>query len=187
MHMEKIYIGLVDTPGFFAGIIRRVIKQDYIHVVIGMDEKLDECYSVGRRHPSVPIIAGFEREEKDKILRAFPTARYMIFSINCTKEQKKMICKKLRSCYQNRFRYHYCVIGLPFILFQKKFYQQRHYTCSSFVARVLENNGIDLFEKHFSLVTPKDFYELKEKEIIYEGQLADICADSKYDIVPKTA
>ena len=74
MHMEKIYIGLVDTPGFFAGIIRRVIKQDYIHVVIGMDEKLDECYSVGRRHPSVPIIAGFEREEKDKILRAFPTA-----------------------------------------------------------------------------------------------------------------
>lgn len=47
--MEKLYIGLVDTPGLFAGIIRRVIRQDYIHVVLGMDEGLEECYSVGRR------------------------------------------------------------------------------------------------------------------------------------------
>lgn len=185
--MEKLYIGLVDTPGFFAGIIRRVIKQDYIHVVIGMDENLDECYSVGRRHPSIPIISGFEREEKDKILRAFPTARYMIYSINCTKEQKEKIQRNLRRCYRNRFHYHYCVIGLPFILFQKEFYQERHYTCSSFVARLLENNGIRLFDKHFSLVTPKDFYELEEKEIIYEGRLADICTDSEYDVFAKTA
>ena len=59
--MEKLYIGLVDTPGLFAAIIRRVIKQNYIHVVLGLDERLDECYSVGRRFPSIPLIAGFER------------------------------------------------------------------------------------------------------------------------------
>lgn len=185
--MEKLYIGLVDTPGFFAGIIRRVIKQDYIHVVLGMDERLEECYSVGRRHPSVPILAGFEREDKDKILKAFPTARYMIYSIECTHEQKEEIKQALRKCYKERFRYHYCILGLPFILFQKAFYQERHYTCSSFVARILEDNGMALFEKHFSLVTPKDFYELEEKEIIYEGRLADICANREFNIFPKTA
>lgn len=185
--MEKLYIGLVDTPGFFAGIIRRVIKQDYIHVVLGMDERLEECYSVGRRFPSIPLLAGFEKEEKDKILRAFPTARYMIYSIECTKQQKERILKKLHECYRNRYRYHYCIIGLPFILFQKEFYQKRHYTCSSFVARVLQANGIDLFSKHFSLVTPKDFYELKEKEIIYEGRLADICRKGEYKIFPEIA
>ena len=48
-------------------------------------------------------------------------------------------------------------------------------------------HGIMLFDKHFSLVTPKDFYELEEKEIIYEGQLADICAEREYDVYPKTA
>lgn len=185
--MEKLYIGLVDTPGLFAGIIRRVIKQDYIHVVLGMDEELEECYSVGRRFPSIPLIAGFEREEKEKILQAFPTARYMVYSIDCTKKQKEQIQKKLRECYRNRYRYHYCVFGLPFILFQKEFYQKRHYTCSSFVARILEMYGILSFDKHFSLVTPKDFYELEEKEIIYEGQLADICAEREYDVYPKTA
>ena len=80
--MEKLYIGLVDTPGLFAWMIRKAIRQDYIHVVLGMDEMLDECYSVGRRFPSIPLLAGFEREEKEKIIRAFPTARYIIFDID---------------------------------------------------------------------------------------------------------
>ena len=39
--MEKLYIGLVDTPGLFAWMIRKAIRQDYIHVVLGMDEMLD--------------------------------------------------------------------------------------------------------------------------------------------------
>ena len=55
--MEKLYIGLVDTPGLFAWMIRKAIRQDYIHVVLGMDEMLDECYSVGRRFPSIPLLA----------------------------------------------------------------------------------------------------------------------------------
>ena len=40
--MEKLYIGLVDTPGLFAWMIRKAIRQDYIHVVLGMDEMLDD-------------------------------------------------------------------------------------------------------------------------------------------------
>lgn len=63
--MTEIYIAFVDTPGIFASIIRRVIKQKYIHVAIGLDENLDEAYSIGRRHPSIPLIAGFEKEEKN--------------------------------------------------------------------------------------------------------------------------
>lgn len=101
--MEKLYIGLVDTPGLFAWMIRKAIRQDYIHVVLGMDEMLDECYSVGRRFPSIPLLAGFEREEKEKIIRAFPTARYMIVAIDCTKEQKENIRKQLKKCYENRY------------------------------------------------------------------------------------
>lgn len=38
--MTEIYIAFVDTPGIFASIIRRVIKQKYIHVAIGLDENL---------------------------------------------------------------------------------------------------------------------------------------------------
>ena len=60
--MEQIYLAFVDTPGFFASIIRRVIGIPYVHVVLSMDADLREAYSVGRRNPAVPLIAGFEKE-----------------------------------------------------------------------------------------------------------------------------
>ncbi len=79
--MEKLYLALVDTPGFFASVIRRVIGIDYIHVVLSMDEELNEAYSVGRRNPAVPILAGFEKEDAQKIEQVFPTAKYKVMSI----------------------------------------------------------------------------------------------------------
>ena len=167
--MEQIYFALVDTPGFFASIIRRVTGINYIHVVLSMDEELKEAYSVGRRNPAIPILAGFEREDARKIERQFPTAHYKIVSLECTKEQKTQLAQQLQECYQKRFRYHYCVLGLPMILLNIPFYQKNHYTCSSFTANILQENGIALFEKHFSLVTPRDFYELEQTKLIYEG------------------
>lgn len=169
--MEKLYLALVDTPGFFASIIRRVTGINYVHVVLSMDEELKEAYSVGRRNPAVPLIAGFEKEDAGKIELAFPTARYRVVSMECTSEQKKNISRQLKECYKQRFHYHYCILGLPMLLCNIPFYQKNHYTCSSFVANILEENGVDLFEKHFSLVTPRDFYELKNTRVVFEGTL----------------
>ncbi len=73
--MEHIYIAMVDTPGIFAAVIRGFLKQRYIHVVIGLDAELQEAYSFGRRNPRIPFFAGFEREDKEKILRAFRRRR----------------------------------------------------------------------------------------------------------------
>ena len=53
--MAHIYLAFVDTPGFFASLIRLYIKQRYIHVVISMDAGLEEAYSVGRRNPFIPL------------------------------------------------------------------------------------------------------------------------------------
>lgn len=169
--MAEIYIAFVDTPGFFAGIIRRVIKQKYIHVALSLDPYLEETYSIGRRHPSIPLIAGFEKEDKQKILRAFPGAEYMVCSISCTVQQKKYIEQQLNEAMEQRFRYHYAVAGLPFILLNIPFYQKNHYTCSSYLAKLLEQAGICRWNKHFSLVTPKDFMDYENKQKIFEGSL----------------
>lgn len=88
--------------------------------------------------------------------------------------------KAVEKCYENRYKYHYCIAGLPFILLQKEFFREKRYTCSSFIARVLEENGLKLFSKHFSLVTPKDFYELEQKEVIYEGELKQLIRMEQY-------
>lgn len=169
--MAEIYIAFVDTPGLFAGIIRRVIRQKYIHVALSLDPMLRETYSIGRRHPSIPLIAGFEKEDKRKILRAFPGADYMVCSISCTREQKEYIGEELRRAMKTRFRYHYAVLGLPFILMGKPFYQKNHFTCSSFIAKLLEEAGVCRWNRHFSLITPRDFYEYEKKQKIFEGSL----------------
>ena len=75
--MEKIYIAFVDTPGLFASALHGYLKQKYIHVLLSLDENLDEAYSFGRRNPAVPLVAGYEREDKERILRSFPDADYM--------------------------------------------------------------------------------------------------------------
>ena len=172
--MEHIYIAMVDTPGLFAGIIRRFLKQKYIHVVISLDERLEEAYSFGRRNPRLPFFAGFEREDKNRILRAFPTADYRVCELECSAEQKERIRRRLRHDYQYRKSSHYAVAGLFFIMCGIPFYQRDHYTCSSYIARLLAENHIDISYKHFSLVTPKDFYYYPYKRTVFEGRLAKL-------------
>lgn len=188
--MDYLYIAMVDTPGLFAAIIRRVIKRNYVHVVLSLDEGLGAAYSVGRRNPFIPFFAGFEKEDADKIVRKFPQAKYRIVRLACSAQEKQAIAERLAEYYNRRFHYHYCILGLPFLLLGIPFYQKGYYTCSSFVARLLEQNGFSLFDKHFSLVTPGDFYDLKEPEIVYEGLLREYgYEDGKQQYVPayKTA
>lgn len=181
--MAHMYIALVDTPGFFAALIRGFLKQRYIHVVIASDAELKEAYSVGRRNPAIPILAGFEREDKNRILHTFPTAFYRICALECTEEQKQGIMRRLQADYQRRFHIHYAVLGLPFILAQAPFYIRDQYTCSSYIARVLQENGIRISEKHFSLVTPKDFYEYDKMCVVFEGRLSEITAGNPSRLV----
>jgi len=178
--MEKLYFALVDTPGFFAGIIRKVIKQDYVHVAMSMDAELTQAFSIGRRNPAVPFFAGFTQEHSEQVLRKFPNAKYRIISVTCTEEQKEQIHCTLLECLNQKFQYHYCILGLPFILLKIPFYQYNHYTCSSFAAKVLTEAGILSFDKHFSLVTPRDFYELENAEVVYEGSLREHVLNTQY-------
>lgn len=177
--MEHIYIAMVDTPGALAYLIRRFLRQRYIHVVVSMDKGLKEAYSFGRRNPRIPVFAGFEREDKEEILRTFPTAGYMVCELDCSAEQKEGIKRQLREDYRRRRHYHYAVFGLFFVACGIPFYQKNHYTCSSYIARVLKENHIDVSKKHFSLVTPKDFYLYPDKCVIFEGSLEAFVALSQ--------
>lgn len=172
--MSHIYIALVDTPGFFAALIRRYVKQRYIHVVISEESTFKEAYSVGRRNPAIPIFAGFTKENRNEIFHTFPTAFYRICELDCTYAQKEAIMKRLKEDYEKRLYIHYAVIGLPFVLMGVPFYIKNQYTCSSYIGKILRENGICISDKHFSLITPKDFYECGKLRVIFEGKLSEI-------------
>jgi len=172
--LAKIYIVFVDTPGFFADLLHRVLKQKYIHVVLSFDKRLEEAYSFGRRNPSMPFFAGMEKENLEKIFRAFPTAEYQICEVECTEGQKEELFKQVKRDYERRFYYHYAVLSLFFVWRQKPFYQKNHFTCSSYLAKLFKDVQICDFGKHFSVVTPKDFYEWEDKKVIFEGGLSEL-------------
>ncbi len=170
---ERIYIALVDTTGIFASLLHIYLSQKYIHVVLSMDECFDEAYSFGRRNPSIPFFSGFERERKEEILKAFPEASYQIFEIACSKEQKQAIFKTLKRDYKRRKHLHYAVIGLPLIAIHRPFRMKSRFTCSAYIAKLLIDSDVLRFEKHYSIVTPRDFAERLGDNSIYEGKLSD--------------
>lgn len=175
--MAHIYLAFVDTPGIFAALIRRFLRQRYIHVAIAGDAMLGDAYSVGRRDPAIPFWAGFEKEDKGKILHAFPMAAYRICALDCTAEQKQKIMDRLHRDHDRRFRIHYAVCSLLFIVMGVPFYLKDRYTCSSYIARLLQENGIAVSDKHFSIVTPKDLLEYRKMRVVFEGALSEITAD----------
>ena len=46
----------------------------------------------------------------------------MICSLECTDEQKESIRIRLREAMKKRYRYHYTILGLPFLLMNRPFY-----------------------------------------------------------------
>ena len=168
---EKLYLVLISTPGIFATLIRWFTRFKYIHIVLGMDIDLKESFSFGRRNPKVPILSGFEQEKMEEVIEKFPKALCMVSEIECTKTQKELIWGRINYYKKNAKRYHYTILGLPFLVLNKPFHQKRRYACSQFVARTLEDYGIRKFDKHWSIMTPRDFYEMEDKKILYVGTI----------------
>lgn len=122
-------------------------------------------------------------------MRKFPTAYYAVYSLECTSAQKEAITAKLHHDFEKRWSYHYAVLGIPFLLGNVAFYQKNHYTCTSYISRLLAQNGIKICDKHFSLVNPRDFIEYSGLTKIFEGPLSELVEKEVYSVKapsPKT-
>ncbi len=58
--------------------------------------------------------------------------------------------------------------------FASPFEMRNAFTCSAYAAKLLDECGVWEFEKHYSIVTPRDFAEHAGKRMIYEGSLAGL-------------
>ena len=137
--------------------------------MLGFDPELKEAYSIGRRNPAIPLFAGFERENREKILKKYPTARYQVCRVACTKVQREALQQEAKTEWERRFTHHYMV--------------KNHDTCSSWLARVTQKVGLQEWQKPFPLVTPRDVYEQLGKDscvgtLVFEGTLAELVEGS---------
>ena len=73
----------------------------------------------------------------------------------------------------NKDNYHYNIVGLVPIQFNKVCRRKNHYVCSQFVGKIIEDAEIHQFKKDYSIVRPNDIRKIPRLKLKYEGKLTD--------------
>lgn len=172
MEREKVYLLLTDTGTVFTRMIKLYTKKPYNHASIVFDENLNEVYSFGRKRPRNPFVGGFVNEDVRKGL--FKNARCAIYSFEVSDIQIKKMKTFINDIEMEKHLYRYNLLGLITFILNKPYERKRAYFCSEFVAQVLSEGGIRQFQKPSSLVSPNDLQNMKNLQLEFEGQLAEL-------------
>lgn len=170
--MEKtrtIYIVLTDTGTLLSKAIGMYTREDLNHVSIAFDEQLTEMYSFGRKQRHNPFVGGFVKENAAEGI--FKQANCAIYSFEVNHVEYEIMRNKIRQIEHSNERYKYNFIGLFAVALNKRLERKRAFFCSQFVAMVVNESGIRMFEVPPSLVQPHHFSKLTYLQLAYSGSL----------------
>lgn len=171
---KTIYILLTYTGSLLSKIIKIYTGSHYTHVSLGLDINLKELYSFGRLIPNNPIFAGFVKEDiRNGTYAYFRNTICCIYSIDVSINEYNQLKKNIYKFGLEKNKYSYNLMGLLGILINKPIHRRYSYFCSQFVAHILNQSGIKLFDKPPALVTPYDFQINPRLNKIYEGPLIE--------------
>lgn len=169
---KTVYILLTDTGSLLTKIIKWYTNAPYNHVSIGFDEKLDEIYSFGRKHPRNPLIAGFVREDVYfGTYRYFDDTSCLLLKMDVSSSEYIRIRNVIQNFNLNKDKYSYNLLGLIGVAMDYPIHQENKYFCSQFVAEVFEKSGLNLWQLPPALISPDDFLKHPRFEVVYEGSL----------------
>ena len=172
--MKKIYILTTYTGTILSTIIKKVTHVPYAHVSLGLDEYLTEVYSFGRKYVSNPIFAGFVREYiDDGLYKKMKNTNCRVYYVEVTDSQYEIMLESLNNFIQNKRKYKYDTLALVRLLKNNAKGNEYKYVCSQFVAYILEECGLKIFNKPSNLITPMDFYISESLTLEYEGLLSE--------------
>lgn len=173
--MESIYLVLTATGTLFSRCIGLYTKARYNHVSLCLDSGINEFYSFGRKIRWFPLIGGFVVEHIDSgLFKAFGKTTCAIYRLDIFDEKYEVLQQSINAFISNKKKYGYNLIGLVGIMLNIPLKRKNKYFCTQFVADVLQRCNIHDFGKDPSLVTPHDFYSIKELVPVYEGRLSDL-------------
>ncbi len=169
---QVIYILLTHSGSLLSKCIKQYTQEPYSHVSLALDIDLEDLYSFGRLNPRNPFIGGFVREDIIKgSYSRFPNTTCALYSLEINDFQYAALKQEILTFKLNQNKYGYNLIGLLGVVLGIPIERKYNYFCSQFVAALLKNSGISLFQKPIALVSPKDFRQCKFLQLIYEGKL----------------
>lgn len=171
---SNIYVVLTDTGTMFTRLIKRVTAAPYNHASLALDENLEEMFSFGRKKANNPWTGGFVEEDVyEGTYRHFPGTRCALLRLEVTRQQYEAVQSVIRHYQENEDGYGYNLIGMFGVLMRLDISRERAYFCSQFVAEVMKQSRVYLWDRPSSVVTPHDFFQHPAFDVIYEGMLYD--------------
>lgn len=174
MNQEYVYVMLSDTGTLFTRLIKAYTRAPYNHASLALENSLDEVFSFGRKEPSNPLRGGLVKEDVySGVYRVHPATRCIIMKVEITREQKEQLGEILYRYYGNRGQYTYNLLGLLGVMMRFNYSPRNAFFCSQFVAEVLREAGVSLWDKPSAQITPHHFCLHPDLEVVYEGRLYD--------------
>lgn len=172
---RKIYIVLSDSGTLPSRVIRMATRFAYGHAMLALSEDCEELYSFGRKKLHNFLCGGFVVEQRDgQFFTYFSETRCRVLSLSVTQAQFDALKREITQFCENTEQYKYDFIGCFLRYFRMRKTFADRYTCSHFVAEVLQRAGICTFPNGTMLVRPEDFLHIANMETVYEGRFCDL-------------
>lgn len=177
---KKVYILLTRTGTRFSNVIYKATGCEYTHVSLGLDKDLNQLYSFARKNMIIPFIAGFVKEDVNSgVFKKYDKTKCVVFEIDVSLNTYNKIKTLIEEFEEDKNIYRYNFLGLPLIYFDIPYKRERHFLCSQFVAYVLHKSGAVELDKEFTRIKPRDFLEMVNKKLVYNGILNNYISYSR--------
>ena len=171
MEQKYIYVVLSKTPSKFAKMIRAFGGMTYNHASIAFDKDLKEMWAFARKMNNLPIDAGVVREYPERFtLKKEDNVPIRVYGIPVSGCQYDMIKKRVLEVHNDE-DYHYNFFSMLFYPFAGGFPTDKAYTCSEFVATLLNDYTDIQMRKPCSSYVPEEIHGFLEPYMMYEGNL----------------
>lgn len=174
METKNIYVVLSDTGSVLTRLIGFYTKSKYNHCSISFDPEFKTLYSFGRKQPRNPFMGGFVEESfYAGTFKRFSNTTCLVLKMEVDNDSYIQIKKNIDFFKENMNEYHYNFIGLFGAAVGKQISRQNGYYCSHFVAKVIEEADVKLWDTPAFLVKPEDFGNHENFQIVYEGKMSE--------------
>lgn len=149
----------------------------YSHISLSKDSLLNDMVTFARKEITNPFNAGLVKEDIRKGLFASNPhkSKIAVMKLDVPEFNYDELTKNIDYYWNKKEELNYNYAGLVKMLFiGRGMTTENHYFCSQWVAQVLKESGINVFEnKETYNIRPFDFYVALKKNIIYEGLTVD--------------
>lgn len=175
MGNKFIYLLFTRSNTLMSRAIFTLTNDEYTHVSISTDERLESFYSFGRRKPNLMLPAGFTRESVYAGLYLHDDRiPCKLVKIRADAETIERMNEILAFFYEHRFEYKYSIIGTILCRLGITYHRDSHRFCSQFVSELLQECSIMTREREPSLIRPSQLAEESFVSTVFEGDIGGL-------------